>query len=320
MEEITKPNVGWIRMMLRDISRVASVYSTPVHGAALQVYDSVLATMPICALFRRSSVTIEDIPMLISPRSEGWRPEELILEGHEWSVSSVAFSPDGKHIASGSDDSTVRVWNAVTGMVEHTLSGHDSSVTSVAFSTDGTHIASGSHDETVWVWNAVTGMVEHTLSGHEDWVTSVAFSTDGTHIASGSNDWTVRVWNTVTGAFCMIIQDLDPSGGPSTLSSVLQSVSASSCNCTSIHDSLYQTSATTEHASPPLFTLEHSTGWINRYDPGTTTWKRVCWLPNELRHQGWLAQSDEKVVVFSSTGRVTILDFSRLKQVIQIDP
>ncbi|OKH56980.1 AAA-like domain-containing protein, partial [Scytonema sp. HK-05] len=115
------------------------------------------------------------------------------LEGDSSYVTSVAFSPDGKTIASGSDDNTVRLWN-LNGQQLKTLSKHSSSVTSVAFSPDGKTIASGSDDNTVRLWN-LKGEHLKTLSGHSSSVTSVAFSPDGKTIASGSDDKTVRLWN-----------------------------------------------------------------------------------------------------------------------------
>ena len=71
---------------------------------------------------------------------------------------SVAFSPNGQHIASGRDDKTVRVWDAETGKYVLTMQGHAEMVYSVAYSPNGQHIASGSDDTTVWVWDAETGL------------------------------------------------------------------------------------------------------------------------------------------------------------------
>ena len=111
----------------------------------------------------------------------------------------MAFSPDGNNIASGSGDTTVRLWNANTGENTRTLTGHTAPVSSVAFSPDGNTIASGSGDTTVRLWNANTRQNIHTLTGHTWEVYSVAFSPNGNNIASGSGDDTVRLWDANTG-------------------------------------------------------------------------------------------------------------------------
>ncbi|KAJ6620959.1 quinon protein alcohol dehydrogenase-like superfamily [Mycena sp. CBHHK59/15] len=123
------------------------------------------------------------------------------FEGHTDWVTSVAFSPDGKHIISGSYNQTVRVWDAESGEALGALfKGHTHAVTSVAFSPDGKHIVSGSYDQTVRVWDAESGeALRAPFEGHTDWVTSVAFSPDGKHIVSGSDDRTVRVWDAESG-------------------------------------------------------------------------------------------------------------------------
>ncbi len=120
------------------------------------------------------------------------------LTGHTNRVNSVAFSPDGTTLASGSNDRTVRLWNVATQREITTLTGHTDWVNSMAFSPDGKILASGSDDQTVRLWDVATQREITTLTGHIGWVNSVAFSPDGEILASGSNDRTVRLWNVAT--------------------------------------------------------------------------------------------------------------------------
>ena len=122
------------------------------------------------------------------------------LEGHRHFVWSVSFSPDGKQLASGSQDETVRLWDAVTGACVRTLEGHGRGVECVCFSPDGKMVASGGSDRTVRLWDAATGACVRTLEGHGHHVNSVCFSSDGKQLASGSGDKTVRLWDAETGA------------------------------------------------------------------------------------------------------------------------
>jgi uncharacterized protein with WD repeat/nitrous oxidase accessory protein NosD len=122
------------------------------------------------------------------------------LTGHTDVVRSVAFSPDGQLLASGSADYTIKLWEVATGSLVRTLSGHTSWVISVAFSPDGRLLASGSDDYTIKLWEVATGSLVRTLSGHTSWVYSVAFSPDGRLLASGSNDKTIKLWDVATGS------------------------------------------------------------------------------------------------------------------------
>ena len=116
---------------------------------------------------------------------DGQMPDTF-LAGHERWISSIAFSPDGKTIASGSSDDTIKLWDVATGSLKDTLEGHTASVRSVAFSPDGKTIASGSSDDTIKLWDVATGSLKDTLEGHTASVRSVAFSPDGKTLASGA--------------------------------------------------------------------------------------------------------------------------------------
>ena len=109
-------------------------------------------------------------------------------------VKSVAFSPDGKTLASGGGDNVIHLWDIGTGKSKMTLVGHTHWVFSLAFSPDGKTLASGSVDSDIRLWDPHTGQPKKTLTGHGDWVRSIAFSPDGKTLVSGSDDGSVLLW------------------------------------------------------------------------------------------------------------------------------
>ncbi|MDQ2716530.1 MAG: WD40 repeat domain-containing protein [Chloroflexota bacterium] len=122
--------------------------------------------------------------------------------GHTDHVTSVAWSPNGTYIASGSFDQTVQVWaaNPGTHFQPFIYHGHTAGVQAVAWSPDSQRVASGAIDKTVQVWDALTGEHGALYRGHSATVTTVAWSPDGRTIASGGDDGTVRLWDVASGA------------------------------------------------------------------------------------------------------------------------
>ncbi|MGW3148912.1 nSTAND1 domain-containing NTPase [Streptomyces sp. NPDC001177] len=125
---------------------------------------------------------------------------------HTREVYSVAFSPDGRTLATGSIDHTARLRDMATGKTRIILKGHRGPVWSVAFSPDGRTLATASEDRTVRLWDVATGKTRIILKGHHDWVSWVAFSPDGRTLATASKDHTARLWDVVTGKTRIVLK------------------------------------------------------------------------------------------------------------------
>ncbi|MGV9364265.1 nSTAND1 domain-containing NTPase [Amycolatopsis sp. NPDC003731] len=130
----------------------------------------------------------------------------LIYAGHPRDLEHVAWSPDGRRVATASYDQTVQVWEADTGTKLLTLEGHGDRVWGVAWSPDGTRLLTGSRDRTARVWDAHAGIGLLTLRGHQEGVWGVAWSPDGRRVATSSYDQVARVWDADTGAELLTLE------------------------------------------------------------------------------------------------------------------
>ena len=141
-------------------------------------------------------------PRIVIQSLSGGR--RVILRGHTEAVYGVAFSLDGLHLVSASEDGTARIWNAATGHLERILRGHGEAVNSAAYAEDGRHVVTGGADGTVRVWRVDDGS-SVILRGHEGPVRSAQFNPAGDRVVSTGSDGTVRVWNASGGETLVVL-------------------------------------------------------------------------------------------------------------------
>ena len=187
---------------LWDVMKNRARYISEKGRALIDDHDSYTARLLALSVLPESLDNPEK-PYVVEAEAllrDAFKHEDAVIKGHIGSVVSVAFSPDGKRIVSGSLDNTIRVWDIITGnQIGEPFTGHASDVLSVAFSPDGKRIVSGSFDSTIRIWDVATGkQIGEPLTGHTGSVIFVAFSPDGKRIVSGSCN-TIRIWDVATG-------------------------------------------------------------------------------------------------------------------------
>jgi len=121
------------------------------------------------------------------------------LKGHDGAIRTLAFSPSGGLLATGSEDKTIKTWSVQHGLEMQSLTGHTGSITSVAFSRDGKMLASGSEDQTVRLWEVSSGQQLASLSGHGGPITAIAFHLKRRELASADSNGMIRFWDLENG-------------------------------------------------------------------------------------------------------------------------
>ncbi|KAI0909671.1 WD40 repeat-like protein [Ustulina deusta] len=180
---------------VKDADRFFLSHREIIEHAPMQTYGSALVFSPTMSKVR-NQYWDERRPLveIIVGAEEHWGTHKQTLEDNSW-VNAIAFSPDGKTLASASVLGTIRLWDAVTGTRRQTLGKHSSAVDAVAFSPDGKALASGLRDGIIQLWDVATSVCRQTLEEHTTSVTAVVFSCDGKTLASASDDNTVRLWD-----------------------------------------------------------------------------------------------------------------------------
>jgi WD40 repeat protein len=121
------------------------------------------------------------------------KPEVYVQFGHNNKITSISFSKDGKYIATGSEDRTIKLWDILTGREIRTILGHSDKINSILFSPDSRYIASASSDNTIKIFEIETGLEYMTLTGHSREVNSISFSPDGRYLASSGSDAKIKL-------------------------------------------------------------------------------------------------------------------------------
>ncbi|KAF7975677.1 hypothetical protein HWV62_8777 [Athelia sp. TMB] len=186
---------------VKDAIRFVETFAPPISQSAPHIYLSAVPFAPKQSLVSQTYRSQYPFTARLKVGEIDWWPAMLkTFEGHSDSVFAVAYSPNGKRIASVSGDGTIRLWDAETGEAAWgSLKGPRAAIWSIAYSPSGHRIISGSRDATIQMWDTETGELVRSPFKHSGQLRCIAHSPDGTYIVTGSEDGTTCIWDAETG-------------------------------------------------------------------------------------------------------------------------
>ncbi|KAG8945891.1 hypothetical protein FRC03_001622 [Tulasnella sp. 419] len=189
-----------VATLLRDISRLATIYRTPIYDSAATIYSVALPLAYPSRLYDIYQTESPSIKVSFLDQANSWESVFRIVSPGAGEVNGVTAAHDSKHVVIGVDDYTARLFALGSGSCITTYKGHSSFVISVALSPNNRLLASGGYDRTIRIWDTKTGFMKSILEGHTYIVYAVSFSPDSRYIVSGGADKSIRLWDAKDGS------------------------------------------------------------------------------------------------------------------------